>query len=340
MYTSRIVFVLFVAFMSAAVPLQAQDPVFSQFFASPLQINPGFTGNNHGGFIALNYRNQWPAIDQAYVTYSLSYDQFVPTLNSGFGVQVTADDAGRGILRTYRFTGNYAYRVKLGDDLYARLGAEAGFINSNIDWNKLVFLDQIDPEFGFTTPGGVTIPTNEQRPESLSRLVFDAGAGILVYSSRFYGGLSLKHLNNPDMGFYERPNSALERGLPLRITVHAGAEIPLAESRGFRRRAPEYFVAPAVAFIRQGPFTQLNAGALLNIRQFFGGLWYRHAGRNGDAVIFLVGGRYEQIRVGYSYDFSVSKLYSVSGGAHELSVGFTLGAPDKVDINDCFQIFR
>ncbi|MBK7428476.1 MAG: PorP/SprF family type IX secretion system membrane protein [Saprospiraceae bacterium] len=91
---------------------KGQDPVFSQFYSAPLQINPAFTGNSHGGMMAINYRNQWPSINQAYVTYALSYDQYVPSLNSGFGVFALADDAGRGLLRTYNLTGLYSYRVQ------------------------------------------------------------------------------------------------------------------------------------------------------------------------------------------------------------------------------------
>ncbi|MES1226414.1 MAG: type IX secretion system membrane protein PorP/SprF, partial [Bacteroidota bacterium] len=41
----------------------AQDPNFSQFFASPLTLNPALTGKFDGVYrVAGNYRNQWPTI--------------------------------------------------------------------------------------------------------------------------------------------------------------------------------------------------------------------------------------------------------------------------------------
>ena len=48
---------------------QAQDPHFSQFFSSPLTINPAFTGKFNGSFrVTGNYRNQWPTINNAFIT--------------------------------------------------------------------------------------------------------------------------------------------------------------------------------------------------------------------------------------------------------------------------------
>src|SRR6266516_4793846 len=79
----------------------AQDPNFSQFFASPLTLNPALTGKFDGVYrIAINYRNQWPTIFNAFRTYTVSadmgilknripeYDQF------GVGVIGFADEAG------------------------------------------------------------------------------------------------------------------------------------------------------------------------------------------------------------------------------------------------------
>ena len=55
--------------------LFAQDPHFSQFFASPLTINPANTGNFSGSLrAALNSRTQLPDFNNAYATKTLSLD--------------------------------------------------------------------------------------------------------------------------------------------------------------------------------------------------------------------------------------------------------------------------
>jgi hypothetical protein len=53
----------------------AQDPNFSQFFASPLTLNPALTGKFDGLYrVAGNFRNQWPTINNAFVTRTASVD--------------------------------------------------------------------------------------------------------------------------------------------------------------------------------------------------------------------------------------------------------------------------
>src|SRR5436190_24167665 len=74
--------------------LKAQDPHFSQFFASPLTLNPAFTGKFDGSWrLAANHRDQWPSIPKAYVTTSASIDfpimkKRIPA-NDVFGVGIS-----------------------------------------------------------------------------------------------------------------------------------------------------------------------------------------------------------------------------------------------------------
>ena len=66
-------FLTALSFLLLTGALQAQDPHFSQFFASPLTLNPAFTGKFDGVWrLAANHRDQWPSIPKAYVTTSAS----------------------------------------------------------------------------------------------------------------------------------------------------------------------------------------------------------------------------------------------------------------------------
>ena len=89
---------------------QAQDPIFSQYYAAPLQLNPAFAGNTYSPHIAINYRNQWPSLNQAYVTYAVSYSQFFKDFNSGIGLMILTDDAGQGLYKTTKVSGVYSYK--------------------------------------------------------------------------------------------------------------------------------------------------------------------------------------------------------------------------------------
>ena len=69
----KIVFIIFTFLLLKNV--HAQDPHFSQFFASPLTLNPAFTGKFNGTVrVAGNYRNQWPEINRAFITNTASVD--------------------------------------------------------------------------------------------------------------------------------------------------------------------------------------------------------------------------------------------------------------------------
>ena len=68
-------FHFFILLLLVTDVVSAQDPSFSQFFASPLTLNPALTGKFNGDLrVAGNYRNQWPTVNKAYVTSTLSID--------------------------------------------------------------------------------------------------------------------------------------------------------------------------------------------------------------------------------------------------------------------------
>ncbi|MGH2644673.1 MAG: type IX secretion system membrane protein PorP/SprF, partial [Chitinophagaceae bacterium] len=66
---------LFIGFLIIRLPAKAQDPHFTQFFASPLTLNPAFTGLFSGDMrVAANYRSQWSSIATPFITSTISAD--------------------------------------------------------------------------------------------------------------------------------------------------------------------------------------------------------------------------------------------------------------------------
>ena len=118
---------------------KAQDPIYTQYYNAPNHLNPAYTGNTYGPRFALNYRNQWPLIPFAYNTYSISYDQYHKRLKSGFGLYVLSDNAGNGIYTTNKVSLSYAYRIRVKDDTYLKIGIEGSGVQSRLDWDKLIF---------------------------------------------------------------------------------------------------------------------------------------------------------------------------------------------------------
>ncbi|MDA0728211.1 MAG: type IX secretion system membrane protein PorP/SprF [Bacteroidetes bacterium] len=310
--------------LTLSVPqAHAQDPEFSQFYANPLLLNPAFAGSARGPRFVMTHRNQWPAMSGAYVTQAVGYDQHFNSIQGGLGLVVMNDQAGQNTLTTTRITGMYSYQQAITRKLSLRAALEASYFQKALDWSNLTFGDMIDPRRGFIyetadTPRGGTVKK------------VDFGAGLLAFTEKFYVGAAAVHLNEP--------NESLVVGvsrLPMKITGHAGAKLPLQRSV----KGVEAWISPNVLYRLQGEFQQLNVGTYVSKGPLVGGVWYRgfFSENNHDALIVLVGVETPLMRFGYSYDITISDLTPATGGAHELSLSmkFQTAQRSKFRTVDC-----
>lgn len=332
----------FCLLVGLATSLQAQDPMYTQYISAPLQINPALAGVTQAPRFILHYRNQWPGFNQAYSTYSVTYDQNFPRMNSGVGLNLQGDNAGNGIYNTYSASLFFSYNLQVADDFYVKAGLEGGVVQTRLDWDRLIFFDQLDPITGPVDGGNNPNPTGETRPDELNKLWADVGAGLLVYNPYFAAGLSIKHINSPNEGLIiENKNFG---NVPIRFTAHLSGEIPLPIDNNYNQQP---FLSPNLLVVKQGEFYQITPGAYASLGMFYGGLWYRITPSNSDAAIALVGFQKDMFKIGYSYDFTVSGLSSHTAGSHEVSVTINLDNNEAIRNNrnrkrylDCLQIFK
>ncbi len=300
------------AIFATAPGAQAQDPQFSQFYANPLYLNPAFAGTAAGPRFALNYRNQWPSLSGSFQTFSASYDEHFDGLGGGIGAQIWYDKAGDGSLTNLYMSGMYSYHLNIKDDtrdyLVVKLSLQAAAFTRSIDFSKLLFGDQIHPRLGYIYPTAEKLPS---RSVESTPLVPDFSAGAMAFTKKFYGGLAVHHLIEPSQSFFNNPASIL----PRRLTVHAGMQLPLDNWK----REPNTFLSPNILVMRQSKFTQVNFGAYLIKNFFIAGLWWRQTAPNPDALIALVGVKQEGLKIGFSYDLTVSNARTASPGSFELS---------------------
>ena len=335
---------LFAAFMLCGLGIEAQDIHFSQFYQSPLTLNPALTGvMNCNTRLVGNYRNQWSPVipGRAYNTYSVSYDQKVPVGrydNFGFGINLWGDVAGSLDFQTLtaKLSGAYARRVagSRKQSHYVVAGAEVGLSQRSIDFLKAEWPSQVDAEFNFDP----TIDPGEPFGIIDDQFMFsDIGLGILWFSvldeqTNFWLGGSYQHLNQPDLSFYDDGNLVpyFSKGV-----VHAGGELPL--------NSQVSILPGAVAFF-QGPSMEINAGTSIrfNMGQQFGdqsfqvGAWMRVANHfedplTMDAVILSTRFDYDQFGIGFSYDINVSSLRQASNanGSFEFSIVYQICGPQS-----------
>src|SRR3954452_25468987 len=117
-------------FLFLVVTANAQDPHFSQFFASPLTLNPALTGKFDGNLrVAGNYRNQWPTINRAFTTTTVSVDfpimrnHIAPTDTWGLGVMGYSDQSANSALKFNYLSVSTACHKGLDEDGYQQIAA-------------------------------------------------------------------------------------------------------------------------------------------------------------------------------------------------------------------------
>jgi len=290
---------------------QAQDAEFSQFYANPLYLNPALAGSTECGRLGLNYRTQYPSLSQAYVTYNIAYDQNLPGINSGFGVLVMSDAQGDGALVRNAISAIYSYKLQVSNNILLSFGVKGGYYQEHLNWNKLTFGDQINPTTGNIRPSTMeTPPTND----NISVIDFSAGA-VVSHTDQYFVGVAVDHLNQPNITFYDDNNSKL----PMKIAVHGGAIINATNGGLGNASERDIVIQPNLLYMQQEKFHQLNVGLYVKKYPFVLGSWFRHNFENPDAVVALLGITYNNIRIGYSYDFTVSQMGGQAGGAHEIS---------------------
>lgn len=310
----------------------AQDHIYSQFFGIPIYFNPALTGQFEGDLrINTIYRNQWTGLGGDLSYLSASVDVNIPQFGGGFGLLFTRSSEGTANLVKNNISGTYAYSVG-GDDFVASFGVQTGITNRRVDWNNLVFSDQIDMRLG-VIPGS----TSSAELSDISTIYyFDAaGGGNFVYRNIMLGG-AVHHLNKPDESF-----TGTQAKLPMRLSAHASWRIPLSSIYQYIQ-SDAAFVIPSLVYYRQGGFNSVSAGAQIKYRSVNAGVWYRGAGQTSpDAIvvsfifdIFTGKQRGEKVRVGMSHDATLSKInYTNTSGTTEGTISFEKYFPNSDSYN-------
>ncbi len=175
----------------------AQDAHFTQFYSSPLQLNPSMTGSTGKARIAMCYRDQWQSI---YKTQYYSYDQHVNKMKGGVGL----------IYSPNFIIKNFSVKPSL----------EIDYFQKRIDWSKLTFGDQFDPRYG-------SIYLTNEVPGTSVKSGIDFCSGILVNTRKWNGGFAVHHLTTPDEGLIGSSK------LPRKYTLHSSYTFSNSDSAKF-----------------------------------------------------------------------------------------------------------
>jgi len=335
----HIVFFFFAYFVFLISSL-SQDIHFSQFYQTPLLINPALTGAFNGDQRAfINYKDQWRSIGTPYKTGLASFD--MPLLKQkweksylGAGLVVFNDRAGDANLSLTQVNLSVSSILSLNEDNKISLGLQGGFAQRSIDNSKLVWDNQV--QNGIFDP---SLNSGEKNLEAYTYGDFSVGMAwnYVTEESNLAANNELKvnlgaaffHINSPKQKFY---SDELDK-IYGKLLIHGGAFIGLGNSN--------LAVLPSAFYARQRATQEINAGAMFRFRVkeesritgifketavLLGGYY-----RVNDAIIptFMV--EYANFTLGITYDVNVSKLTAASNtrGGIEISLRYTNPNPFK-----------
>lgn len=327
-------------FLFSSLIIKAQDQHFTQFFASPLTLNPALSGAFEGKYrMSVIYRDQGRNVaDEPYITFSGAVDLRFPLK---YRTGLRTDAAGGGIIfyndkvpnigfstNQIYVAGAYHKSLSRADDQFLSLGAQFGISQRNLNYDKLTFEDEFNGLDGYTDPTAEFLPENN--------FSFSDIAVGLNYSyaparkTAVFIGAAMHHVLEPEVTFFtfeDNPDDNSSNKLLRKYTGYINIQIPIGNNMQLSPRALVY---------NQGPHLASNAGANLRLllndisgsALHLGG-WARTVRDEGqefglDAIIFMAGIEYSNFLVGVSYDAALGDIAASRSGqtAFEISIAY------------------
>ena len=290
---------------------EAQDIHFTQYYTSPLNLNPAMTGFFEGAQrFTFQNRTQWQSVTVPFSTVSASYD--LPILKRylkhdifGGGIVIDRDQEGDSKYGTTQINLSLSYirSVSKLNNQFVSFGLQAGAAQRSIDYSQLIFDSQWDGlSFNPALP-------NDEQFTTRNFFFFDLSAGsywsIIQHNGNgFNAGVSLFHINEPNQSLFGNNDVRLAR----KLLVNGNAQFKITD---------KIKLFPGILIMQQETYNEINAGSLVkfiessdefNYLALSCGLYYRF----GDAFNLIAGLDYRDFSLGVSYDINSSNLVPAS----------------------------
>jgi len=317
----------------------AQDPHFSQFYSSPLTLNPAMTGLFSGETrLAMTYRNQWKTVSTPFTTSTVACDFQV--LNDridqdvfGIGIMGMVDQSNNQGLKANFIGLSAAYNKNIDKEGRQKIGVgfQTSFVTKKADYSRFTFSRQFTP-FGFNPSASNGEPL---AGFSLNYLDFAAGllySGMNVDEVQWYLGGSYYHIN--------RPNEAIsteENRLRPRLSIHSGFNFPTNELGRLYLSGLYMNSMITEELVFGSVYESMIPGAEYENSLYLGAYY-----RPKDAIIPYVGYGTTKFQIGFSYDINISSLNTAtqSRGGFEVSVQMNMSQNDELrKIPKCYNKF-
>ncbi|HEX5002509.1 MAG TPA: type IX secretion system membrane protein PorP/SprF [Bacteroidia bacterium] len=274
-----------------------QHPLFSHYMFNGLYINPAYAGSKEFVSTTLIARKQWAGFQGAPTTQIASLHAPLSNKKVGLGFSISNDRIG--ITNEMDVFGSYAYHIETNNGILS-LGLSGGFSYFKSQLSDLNYWDQNDPVY---------------EVNSLSNILPNFGAGIYYYTNKFYAGLSVPQILSYDPDASVSINVDRAHKVTRHYFLTSGMII---STRGELKFRPSFLVK----YTDNAPVEfDLNMNMLISEI-----IWIGVSYRSEDAIVALL--EYQvnkKLRVGYSYDYTLSEIRNYSSGSHELILGYDFG---------------
>ncbi len=267
-----------------------QDPQFTQFRENLLIINPAYAGSRGALTLAMIHRSQWVGVEGAPTTQTLTAHS--PFYNNKLGIGLTLFHDKIGVSRTTGLFSDVAGRIKVGEASYLSAGLKLGFNFFQSNLSELQLDNSNDNSF----------------LENVSSLQPNVGFGLYYYTPGFYVGLSVPRILQLKLFEEESIDGPVLQ--KRHFYAMSGAVFSLSSNIKFRPSA-------LVKVVEAVPLSVDVAGSFIFNDKFWVGGYYRLSESTG---LILNYNFTPQLRMGYSYDYTLTDLQTYNSGSHEISL--------------------
>lgn len=340
MRTRKFILLFLLLIISMAIAY-AQSPVFSQYYATSLYLNPALSGLEKDIYMGMNYRSQWSNLGMPFNTFQFSIIKPIvkPGIHvkhlGGFGASFLNDVAGPNkefITQSVMVSGAYNFHLTRYGNNILSIGLQTGAMQQRVNYDNLEWSTKYSPGIGFDS--------NLAGESALNNQVFSPilNAGIMWFyttrgrlsfrSASVFSGLSVSNIIRPgSLSDTRSPSVTLYK-------LHGGL------SSVWNRK---YEVSPNYLIQYQNRNFQVNLGTYMSYyfhpphlhnsksTKVMVGIWYRLQ----DAFIFSTGFSNKSWNLGFSYDTNISSMGRNVGfaSAYEVSLAY------KIIVNKGFKRF-
>ena len=303
----KYLFLILIVFSAVRVQAQ-QDPQFTHYMYNMSVVNPAYATANQGVMnVGGLYRSQWVGIDGAPVTQSF-FAHNPLSKKVEMGISITHDEIGKVVNESNVFA-DFAYVLQLSQETKLSFGVKAGMTFFNADFTGFKYTNP-SPDPAFQTNINKTAP--------------NIGTGTYLFGPNYYFGFSAPNLLTTK--HLESTNGLMTTGVEAIHYFMTGGYVFTLNGDDNLKIKPAFMLKG----VSGAPVAiDLTTNVLIN-KKIEAGLGYRVGDSMSGLASFYVS---PTLRIGYSYDYTLSNLSKYNSGSHEVFLLFDLGSNSLANKN-------